>query len=70
MLVRGTHSLMRFVTSVAADAGAPVTNNTGGRECLPRGNGEGPVTAKSQGTWNPVKERGNGNWQPVNTVTC
>ena len=63
-LVRGTHSLMRRVTSVAADAGAPVTSNHGGRECCARGNGEGPVTAKSQGTRNAVRERGNGNWQP------
>ena len=63
-LVRGTHSLMRRVTSVTADAGAPVTYNPGGRKCCARGNGEGPVTAKSQGTWNAVRERGNGHWQP------
>ena len=63
-LVRGTHSLMRRVTSVAADAGAPVTYNSGGSESSSRGNGEGPVTAKSQGTWNAVRERGNGHWQP------
>ena len=79
-LVRGTHSLMRRVTSVAADAGAPVTSNCGGSESLSRGSGEGPVTAKSQGTWNAVKETGNGNWQPdisnislhqhVNAFTC
>ena len=55
---------MRRVTSAAADAGAPVTDNTGGSESLSRGSGEGPVTAKSQGTWNAVKETGNGNWQP------
>ena len=55
---------MRFVTSVAADAGAPVTDNVGERESCLRGSGDGPVTAKSQGTRNAVKERGNENWQP------
>ena len=55
---------MRFVTCAAADAGAPDTSNVGGRESCLRGSGDGPVTAKSQGTRNPVKERGNENWQP------
>ena len=62
--VRGTHSLMRFVTCAAVDAGAPETCNAGGRESCMSGNGDGPATAKSQGTWNAVKERGNENWQP------
>ena len=48
-LVRGAHSLMRRATSEAADAGAPVTYNTGGWESLLEGQWGGPCHCQAPG---------------------